>query len=364
MKKLITIMIILTIISGLIFISGCDEKEQKKLGPGAPVAATECEDELCVSVYDKTKAYDGTTLFPITMHESSSMVELDMDGNILWELALPDNIAKGSKKFVGFDAELLDNGNILIVVSNSGVYEIDREGNIIWSVEDPDASHDADRLDNGNTLVLFGNDDEIDDPVIKEYNPEGEIVWEWYLPDYYEERFPYDDYYMQGWGHNNAVQRLSNGNTMISIRNFYLTVIVDENGDIVKEYDWSVYGTDTDPHEPVIDEDKNTLLVCLQNDAKYEGRPLIAIEVDLDTEEVLWTYTNGNLRTARDCDRLPNGNTLIVAVDTGGTVGFENLNDDYSVMLEVDAAGEVVWRLDMPTIVGKFPGYFFKAERI
>ncbi|MBN1490250.1 MAG: hypothetical protein JXA69_10055 [Phycisphaerae bacterium] len=62
------------------------------------------------------------------------------------------------------------------------------------------------------------------------------------------------------------------------------------------------------------------------------------------------------MRTARDADRLPNGNTLIQAVAMPG---------DDSVIMEVTPSGEVVWQLkykDSPAT--GTPGWFYKAGRV
>jgi len=326
--------------------------------PPEPTHIPNTDPNLVVSVYDEEKAYKGTTLFTDT-HDPSKIraLEIDMEGEIVWEFEIPQEWLKGS--LVGFDAELLENGNILFIISNSGVYEIDRDGNTVWSYSDAKVSHDADRLSNGNTLVVFGNMDGKDDIQIKEVDSGGNIVWQWKAKDNYGDSTQFGDIKMQGWTHANAVQRLSDGTTMVSLRNFYLTTIIDKDGTIAKEYDWSGFGTDTDPHEPEIHEDVNRLVVCLQNDA-----PHAAVEINMETEEILWTYSNKNLRTSRDCDKLPNGNVLIVTVDNGGT-GGDNKGDDESTIIEVTPSGEIVWRLELKNNpVGENPGWFFKAQRI
>ncbi len=312
--------------------------------------------DLEISVYNSGKTFEGTTLLTDGHDpENLRIIEVSMKGEIVWEYVIPRELIKSQP--VGFDAETLENGNVLFVLSGSGVYEVDSAGNIVWSYQDAQVSHDADRLENGNTLINFGNNDKKIDAQIKEVNSDGEIVWEWMAKDVYgKSKYSYikpDG----GWTHANAVERLNDGSTMVSLRNFYLTTVLDADGKILKEFDWSIYGDDTDPHEPEINEAENTLLTCLQNDSPY-----VAVEINVETEEVLWTYTNNHLRTARDCDKLPNGNVLIVAVDTGGT--RENQDDDYSTVIEVDSQGEIVWRLDLinfPAI--KSPGFFFKAER-
>jgi len=293
------------------------------------------EPMFVVEVYDPEKAYPGTTFFTDS-HDSNNprVLEVDMNGNIIWQFTIPQEWRPGGE-IVGFEAELLPDNHILLAITRSGLYEIDRSGNLIWSYEDPKVSHDADRLPNGNTLYVYGADDQENDAVVKEVSPQGTIVWSWYARDHYLQRFPPQQYAHQGWTHTNAVQRLSNGNTLINMRNLYMTTIVDENGDIVKEYDWSKYGADTDPHEPQLYENENLLIVCLQNDSPY-----VVVEVDAENGEEIWTYSNSYLRTARDADKLPNGNVLIVAVHNGGTSDYVNMEDDTSVITQERSRGQ------------------------
>lgn len=347
---------------GILFFSSCGQKsvetqntpESQTTEPQNPTG--QIDQNLQVSVYNPQKTDEGTTLFT-DGHDTKNfrVLEVNRDGEIVWEYDMPQELIKGQP--VGFDAELLENGNILIVLSKSGIYEVNRDGNIVWSYKDANVSHDADRLANGNTLINFGNNDKKSDAQIKEVSPDGEVVWEWYAKDVYGNS-DFKDVSAGGWAHANAVQRLSDNNTMVSLRNFFLTTIVNPNGEIIKEFDWSGFGADTDPHEPEINEEKNTLLTCLQNDAPY-----VAVEIDMNSGETLWTYTNKNLRTARDCDQLPNGNVLITAVDNGGTK--EDQSDDYSTIIEITPDGEIVWRLDLINFPAeKSPGWFFKAQRI
>lgn len=81
------------------------------------------------------------------------------------------------------------------------------------------------------------------------------------------------------------------------------------------------------------------------------------VEIDKSTKELVWTYARDGLRTARDSDRLPNGNTLIVGVLTP---------EQDSVIFEVTPDGEIVWQLkikDAPA-TNNSPGFFYKAQRV
>ncbi len=315
------------------------------------------EARYTVENYDPQKACAGTTLFTDGSNEEDlKVVEVDMAGNVVWQYHLTSEMTPSSG-IVGFDAELLPNGNILLPLSDSGIYEIDRSGNLRWSHLDPQVSHDADLLADDTILYNFGARDTEDDAAVKVVDRAGNIQWEWYLKDHLLERFPPEDYSEGGWGHCNAVQRLSDGSTLISIRNFWLTIIVDGQGNIIKEYDWSGYG-ECYPHEPQIYEDTGKMIVCLQNDSPYA-----AVIIDRQTEEVLWTYSADGLRTTRDADILPNGNVLLTTVETGGT--SNTMLDDISTLIEVTPEGEIVWQLKLTGIpAAATPGWFFKAQRI
>jgi hypothetical protein len=244
------------------------------------------------------------------------------------------------------DVELLPNNNILFVAPLKGVFQINRQGTIIWSYIDDKVSHDADRLPNGNTLIIWGGSDGVDDIQVKEVNATGDIVWSWKAKDHYYYP-PYKDIYMQGWTHANAVTRLSNGNTLINLRNFNLTVEVNTTGDVVWECDWSSLGDD--PHEPQVLTNGN-ILIALQGNA-----PNQAVEIKKASKTVVWEYERENMIFTRDTNRLPNQNTLIVSVV-----------DNSSKIFEVTSDGEIVWQIAIKgqKIERYSPGWFYKAQRI
>lgn len=307
-----------------------------------------------IDVYNPAKACNGTTLLA-DIHDKANprVIEVDMLGRIVWQYLFP-NVLKGTVP-VGPDAKFLANGNVLITLSSKGVYEVSRAGSIVWSVSEPKVSHDADRLANGNTLVVFGNNDTADDSQLKEYDASGKLVWSWSAKNlFYVD--PYKSISDGGWTHANAASRLTNGNTLVNMRNFDLTAEISPAGALAWSFDWGKLGiAGVDPHEPEIQANDN-LLVCLQN-----GSPYQAVEIARSTGQVVWGYKGTNLRTARDCNRLPNGNTLIVAVMTQGT---SSTDDDESVLFEVTSGGEIVWQMRLKNApVGNNPGDFYKAQR-
>lgn len=298
---------------------------------------------IYVGVYNPEMAWEGTTLFA-DLHnpEKPGIIEVNMEGEIIWEYEVPNNLKQYTNP--GFDAERLPNDNILFVLPRKGVYEINREGGVVWSYLDEKVSHDADRLPNGNTLVVWGGNDGVGDAQVKEINPEGEVVWSWHARDYFL-KAPYRDIREEGWTHTNAVTRLENGNTLISLRNFNFIVEVDPQGSVVRTIGEGVFDHQ---HDPEVLPNKNILVA-------NHGRPHEAVEINPETGEIVWRFPVPKRSNwpVRDADRLPNGNTLI----TGTTM-----------IIEVTPKGEVVWQLKLINIAfgveeTKTQG-FYKAERI
>lgn len=309
-------------------------------GEASAIPKGTVDPDIYVDIYNPEMTWTGTTLLADYHNpERPRIIEVNMQGEIVWEYLVPENLRKYRNP--GFDVELLSNNNILFVLPRKGVYEINRNGNIVWSYLDKKVSHDADRLSNGNTLVVWGGWDEISDAQVKEINPKGEIVWSWYAKDHFYKP-PYKDIYREGWTHTNAVTRLPNGNTLISLRNFNLTVEVDPEGSVVWSFDWEFLGKN--PHEPEIHPNGN-MLIALR-------KPHRVIEIDRETGEIVWKFKKPEVQTIRDNDRLPNGNTLIV---------------ERTKILEVTSEGKVVWELGVKGVTGEKkdkPRWFYKAERI
>jgi len=343
---------------GLSFLAGCVALGEGTEEMGESFALLSPSDinkgELAVDVYDPDRACTGTTLFA-DLHpgQPPRIVEVDMAGAVVWEFVVPPALRK--HRDPGFDVEALPNGNVLFVLPGNGIYEVTRDGEIVWSHLDAKISHDADRLANGHTLYVYGDNDSVDDAHAKEVDPSGNLVWSWSAGEDFNVE-PYRGIDKQGWTHINAVTRLESGNTLVNLRNFDLTVEVNPAGDVVWSFHWKTlfdripargtYG----PHEPEILPD-DRLLVCLQWDTPYQ-----IVEIDRGSGELLWTYHRDGLRTARDGDRLPNGNTLIVGVLQG---------EEESVIFEVTPEGEIVWQLQLVGVPAwRKPGWFYKADRI
>ncbi|MBN3037921.1 MAG: aryl-sulfate sulfotransferase [Candidatus Omnitrophica bacterium] len=306
-------------------------------------SAAMAEEDFSVDIYKPDKACNGTTLFPDNhIKGKPRVVEVDMQGNIVWEYVLPHNLRPYTNP--GFDVESLSNGNFVLELPRKGIYEIDRNGNVLWTYLDGKVSHDVDRLANGNTLLVFGNEDGLEDAQVKEVDPSGKIVWSWHAKDHFYKE-PYKDIYHQGWTHTNAASRMSNGNTLISLRNFHFIVEVDPQGAVVRKIGEGIL---QHQHDPEVLASGNILIA-------NHGRPQGAIEVDPQTDEIVWQFDvpDPSAWPIRDANRLANGNTLITAT---------------TKILEVTPQGEIVWQMSLKGISferreGPARG-FYKATRI
>ncbi len=313
--------------------------------------------DFLINIYDQDKAQDGTTLFFTDIDGSLCIVEVDMEGNIIWRYDLEGEIKEHTSP--GFDIEILDNNNLQLLAPKLGVFEITRNGEIVRSYYDEKVSHDADRLDNGNVLIAYGASDTKEDAQAKEIDHEGNVVWEWYAA----EHFDYD-ISCSGFTHTNAVERLKNGNTLISLRNFNFLVIVDEEGEIVRKVGEGILYS---PHDPEVL--GNTITVASQGTLDCYLNQMddytAAMEMNLYNDEILWQYDEGEWsdslcgqkkpcdnQLVRDVNKLSNGNYLIV-----GT----------AKIIEVTTNGEIVWELETNNEINndsKARLGFYKAIRI
>ena len=282
-------------------------------------------------------------------NDNGELIEVSPAGDIAWRFDPPDSRV--------FDAEVLDDGNVLVSVATlrdpaacpewtldakpgqcveNRVLELDystREP--VWSYAWYDVYarnhevHDADRLDDGTTAIVdMGNDRAM---IV---NRAGETVWEWRADEHLS---PGTDFYQEyggdpnpggeaDWTHINDIDRLENGNFQLSVRNFDSVIEVDpETKAVVRVIGRpGNHGFLYEQHNPDRLEGPGTVLIAdSENDR--------TIEYDTDTGETVWEYGGDGLLTwPRDADRLPDGNTLIT-------------DSQRNRVIEVSSAGRVVW---------------------
>ncbi|WP_255150948.1 aryl-sulfate sulfotransferase [Halorarius halobius] len=337
------------------------------------------------AVGNETDAYPGHTLVTFQAegwfgNNNGYALVVGPDGESVWKWQVPNSRV--------FDAEHLENGNILASVAvvvpgpecpdehdgrdvcvHNRVVEIDWESkDVVWEYDWYDAFpthhevHDADRLPSGETAIAdMGNHRAFT------VNQQGEVTWEWkaenhisegtefwneYVPDDQQEEFrrkgPESD-----WTHLNDIDRLENGNFLLSVRNFDVVLEVNRAKEIVEVYgspgDHSVMN---EQHNPNLLERRGTMLI-----ADSENNRIV--EIDAETDEIVWRYATlpadsphspKSLQWPRDADRLPNGNTLIT-------------DSRRFRVVEVNPNGSVVWSFDTQEQLGA-KGIVYEADRI
>ncbi|MBN2319456.1 MAG: aryl-sulfate sulfotransferase [Acidobacteria bacterium] len=314
--------------------------------------------DLEILKYDKAKTFPGNVIFVDKL--ANRVVEATVQGKVVWECAGPQMCSinpamQGACGTKLMDVELLPNNNLLVLNGGNGVYEINRDGKVIWQYLNDTVSHDADRLKNGNTLMAcVGAEANAEFPYTKpqaiEVNTQGKIVWEWHAKDDYANS-KYKNVRSgdaKDWTHMNSVQRLPDGNTLLSVRNWNLLVAVDKNGKTV----WTTgakevpvpgtFGKESPqcPHTPVMLDDD---IIIVSESVKGS-----VIEWSRKQKGVVWRYPEkaGMRRDdwlfIRAAHRLPNGNTFII--------------DSRGQFLEVTHAGEIVWQARLKNFKDLRPG--------
>ncbi len=191
--------------------------------------------------HDPERAFQGYTLFTPQFRGGPPLL-IDMEGKAVheWRTPLP----------VGY-AHLLPNGNLLALCRAPGstrrfpawqlvragsVMELDWEGKVLWEVRHPDHHHDARLMRNGNVLMLCidevppevaakvrgglpGSEHEgvmCSDRVV-EMTKEGEVVWQWHAWQHLDpevDRITPQDL-RDEWTHANTVDELPDGDILV-----------------------------------------------------------------------------------------------------------------------------------------------------
>ncbi|WP_276251526.1 aryl-sulfate sulfotransferase [Haloarcula rara] len=199
------------------------------------------------------------------------------------------------------------------------------------AVTEWDIWHDVDRLDEHRLVVA----DIAEDRVFTLNTTTGAVEWEWRA----EEAFDREDSGGQpgDWTHVNDVEILEDGRVMASLRNHDRVVFIEPGEGL--QSNWTLgaedaYGILYEQHNPdYIPASQGGPAVLV---ADSENNRVVEYQRDADGWRQTWTWQDGQLRWPRDADRLPNGHTLVT--DSQG-----------DRILEVDADGDVVWSISVPT---------------
>jgi len=241
-----------------------------------------------------------------------------------------------------YDVDPLANGNLLVVnpvPETTVVYEYDPEtGERVWTerFDLPDV-HDVDLI-NGDELLVAGinyDEDRVSRDSVFVYNrTRGEVTWEWDFADHYPDDAG-SGVRTKDWTHVNDVDKIGDGEYLVSPRNFDQVIVVNRSTDEIDKRLGSDGDHDTlyEQHNPTYLESEDGTPTVLVADS--ENDRVVEYERTGEGEwERVWTVAGG-LNWPRDADRLPNGNTLIV----------DSMNHR---VVEVTPDGEVVWEAFVP----------------
>lgn len=325
-----------------------------------------------VRFYNHEKACDGYTL--IDPYISKDVWLMDMRGNYVHRWVMPTQPRN--------HGVLLPNGHLLYATAEplppdttdrsvprvgswgvgAGLVEVDWEGNLIWKYVDKLQSHSFYRTKNGNTIFprvmrvpddmarrvkggIPGTEDRgmIWTDGLHEVNPDGRVVWEWSAIDHLldpEVHLLCPLEHRADWTHMNSVEELPDGNILTSFRNIDTICIIDKTTGNVK-WQWG-RGEVSHQHAPTLPDNGNILL--FDNGTHRQNDSLITysrgVEVNPVTNKIEWDYIADPPQSfyaalISNCQRLPNGNTLICEGARGR-------------VFEVTMDREVVWEYISP----------------
>jgi hypothetical protein len=223
-------------------------------------------------------------------HSIHKVLKITDDGKLLWEA---DNNN-------GHDVQLLKNGDVLVNCP-PGVREYSPEGKIVWEVgkDIVGGAESAQRLDNGHTVIADNGKHRV-----IEIDENKKIVWSFDVPNSNERKSPT----------MRQVRRLENGNTLICASTLDKVIEVSPEGKTVWEYALPF------PYLATRLANGNTLISSGDGYGSPQG--FFVIEVDKGGKTV-WKYGGADapkdekLNWPSGFVRLPNGNMLISEAHAG-----------------------------------------------
>jgi hypothetical protein len=295
----------------------------------------------------------GTTVF-VDSVRGKRILEIDYSGNVIWQCSLAGAQFKSAELQRATDVEWIKaDDTFLLAIPFSGAFRIDRKCNVLWRYYTDKISHDADLLPNGNVLHTWAWDSPSDSQAV-EVNPAGKIVWSWRAQMHVETKWKAEGKGApdlptkgpgsgqgggrgEGFTHANAVVRLSDGDTLVSLRNFHRVVRVAPDGSVRRSW-----GPINYVHEPNFLPDGSLL-------AAQRAPMIVANYAGPGNRRVVFA-NDININPIRTVEQLAGGNLLL----TGG--------ED---IVEIDREGAVVWHVKIYSGLGvRIRDGVYKAARV
>ncbi len=380
-----------------------------------------CVHETGVTLYDRERAFDGFTLWaPLEADNSGiepwqrpGMVYLmNMNGDCVhsWNTPFPvcyarlekdGHIVTGMRSGDASDPERPGIGGYPMGGATGWLWELDWEGNTLFSHFDPCMHHDFRRLENGNYIYLgwekvpadlalsirggFSGSEHaggvIFSDYIREIDPSGNITWEWHATGHMDTDTDIIGpiHPRKEWSHMNNLAPMEDGNIMSSSRFLDMAFIIERaTGRIVWRWGNAAF-LDRKSGQVLTRFNEKTLggphdFSVIERGLPGEGHMLgydngmytgvsRALEVDIDSGEIVWQSTDHTYRHGRhsfsayisSANRLSNGNTLICEGQNG-------------IICELTPDRQIVWQWVRPepsrtsTVWAIFRSYRFAPD--
>jgi len=338
------------------------------------------------TIYRPGKCCNGYTVVLLPGKGAPAVGLIDMNGSPVHRWQMDGGAAKGGVP----RARLLADGRLLVLRCEHREHrgcaqEYAWDGELVWEYTPPHGlwpHHDVEKTASGNTLLIcretvpehirrHAKEPErrqmLYSDVIQEISPDGEVVWEWHQYEHLDVNrrvrvpAPFDwgpgpeNDTLVDWTHTNTVQaipenkwhdggdgRFKPGNLLMSLRQLDVVLLVDRGKKrIVWEYSGDYNGGLSGQHDSHMIEkglpgEGNVILfdngASPTTNLAHCGCSYV-LEVNPTTDEIVWVYDRGerfHSNFTSSCQRLPNGNTLI-------------LESAHRRIFEVTAEGETVW---------------------
>lgn len=271
---------------------------------------------------------------------------VDGDGKVLWQV----------KAGPIHDAQVLENGNVLLSFNYQTIAEVDKAGQTVWkydaktngNAKRPVEVHAFQRLSNGRTMIVESGPSRIievdtqgqiqhevklkvgkphphrdtrlarklgsgnylvaheSDGVVREYDPKGAIVWEYEVPMFGKQ--PKGGHGPEGFGNSvfSAI-RLSNGHTLIATGNGHSVLEVTPSKEIVWKLEQNDLPNITLAWVTTLQPLSNGNLIIGNCHAGNQNPQLIEVTRD---KKVVWTF--------RDFDTFGNATPVATVLNADG----------------------------------------------
>ncbi len=323
--------------------------------------------------YSTHNSYRGYTLFSNLGGQQTHLIDMEgrvchtwqSDEGINYSYLLPNGNLLLRTGPPSQEVSFLDRPEIKILprggrTASGAILELDWDGNVVWEYRDPLLHHDFERLPNGNTLVLVWEKMPEDlaasvsggvtagttkgqmlGDVVREVTPGGDVVNEWrsweFLSLEEDTICPLEG--RLEWTHQNCLNLTKDGDLLVSFRQTDTIGIVNRSSG---EFTWKWGpGEISHQHNPTYLDNGRILL--FDNGPHREGMSFSRVlEVDPSNNQIAWEYKGDPPISffsyhISGAERLPNGNTLICEGAPGR-------------IFEVTPTYEIVWEYINPFV--------------